>query len=125
MIAEPEEPEDLFALPIIEPLPSAFDIAAARRELDRAGGPLWENEPEERRAALAFDAAAARLRLREQLGEPTLAEMLDAFADPVREAGPGSFIEPEDRGTAVLSELGADRVRGRPDPARPHRGVGR
>ena len=88
ILGTPEEPPDLFALPIIEPgdaaprdpLPSAFDIAAARRDLERAGGAQWESEPAERRDALAFDLAAARIRLRDQLERPTLAEMLEAFA---------------------------------------------
>lgn len=99
---QPEDPDDpdawAPAAPIV--LPPFEMIAVAARELEQVGNP---NDTPEQLAALAFDLAAARAERAERGTEPPLLEQLDALAATVRAV---PFSEPEDRGDAVLSDLG-------------------
>ena len=80
---EPADVSDWFrGLPV--PLPSGFDIEAAREELEAAGGPTWEHDSPERRAQRAFDLATLRTR-RETLGvdvPATWRTLADVSDDP-------------------------------------------
>jgi hypothetical protein len=74
----PDDSDDQGGWAPAMPLPSAFDIRDAWRDLEAAGGAQWEDSTEEQRQGLAFDAAAARVHLAEQAAGPTDLEVLDA-----------------------------------------------
>jgi hypothetical protein len=96
----PENPDDADAWATVLPLPSAFAIAEAARELEAHGNP--QDTPEQR-AAQAFDLASLRAEREASAGGPSLLEQLGALTATVR---PSPFPEPEDRGDAVPSPLG-------------------
>ena len=75
----PEDPDVQGAWAAAVPLPSAYEIRDAWRDLAAAGGAQWEDSTEEQRQALAFDAAAARVHIAEQAARPTDLEVLEAF----------------------------------------------
>ena len=99
----PDDPDAWDPPPRPAPLPSAFELEAARRALDAEGGALWENATPEQRARLAYDAAESRAARAAEAARPTDLEALEAFAAATPRA---PFPEPEDRGAAVLSDLG-------------------
>ena len=96
----PEDPDDPAAWAAVVPLPSAFAIAEAARDLEAHANP---HDTPEQRAAQAFDLASLRAEREASAGGPSLLEQLDALAAAGR---PSPFAEPEDRGDAVLSPLG-------------------
>lgn len=82
----PEDPDDPGAW---APLPSAYAIAAAARDVERDGNP---HDTPEQRAAQAFDLAALRAEREARAGEPPMLRKLEALAATAsgpRRLGPG------------------------------------